>query len=187
MDLKVIYSAVIEGDADLVKRLTEQALSAGHTAMEIVNEGLIPGMKEVGRLMKEGEYYLPEVLISARAMQSGMGLVRPLLTESQQKSRGVVILATVQGDMHDIGKNLVAMMLEGAGFQIVDLGIDKSPAAFVAAVKEHQPDVLGMSALLTTTMTTMRATIEALEQEGLRNQGIQDHRRRRAGHPALCR
>ncbi len=168
MDIRQIYDAVIEGDADQVRQLTEEALTAGLSAIDIVNEGLIPGMNEVGRLMKEGEYYLPEVLISARAMQAGMSLVRPLLTETQQKSRGVIVLATVQGDLHDIGKNLVAMMLEGAGFRVIDLGIDKSPDAFVSAVREHQPDVLGMSALLTTTMSTMRQTIQALEEAGLR-------------------
>jgi len=135
---------------------------------DILNGGLIAGMDEVGRDFKAGDLFVPEVLIAARAMQAGMNVLRPLLAESDVPSAGKCVIGTVQGDLHDIGKNLVRMMLEGAGFETVDLGIDVKPDAFVVAVQEHQPQFLGMSALLTTTMPGMKATIEALQEAGLR-------------------
>ena len=126
-------------------------------------------MKEVGRLFEEGEYFIPEMLISARAMKTGLAIIRPLLSESRVRPAGKIILGTVRGDLHDIGKNLVSMMMEGAGFSVVDLGTDVSPEAFVEAVRNHQPELVGMSALLTTTMPSMEATVKALEEAGLRN------------------
>jgi 5-methyltetrahydrofolate--homocysteine methyltransferase len=125
-------------------------------------------MEEVGRLFEEGEKFVPEMLISARAMQTGMGILKPLLLQADIKTVGKVIVGTVAGDLHDIGKNLVAMMLEGSGFEVIDLGTDVSPQAFVDAVREHEPQAIGMSALLTTTMPSMGATIEALKEAGLR-------------------
>ncbi|NTU64024.1 MAG: cobalamin-binding protein [Chloroflexi bacterium] len=127
-------------------------------------------MQEVGRLFEEGEYFVPEMLISARAMQTGLALLKPHLVQANVQSAGKVIIGTVKGDLHDIGKNLVAMMLEGAAFEIIDLGVDVSPDKFVEAVKTHQPAIVGLSALLTTTMPNMKTTIEALKTAGLRDQ-----------------
>jgi 5-methyltetrahydrofolate--homocysteine methyltransferase len=136
----------------------------------ILNEGMISAMQEVGRLFEEGEYFVPEMLIAARAMQDGLALLKPHLVQANVHSAGKVVIGTVKGDLHDIGKNLVAMMLEGAAFEIVDLGVDVPPEKFVEAVKTHQPRVVGLSALLTTTMPSMRTTIEALAAAGVRNQ-----------------
>jgi 5-methyltetrahydrofolate--homocysteine methyltransferase len=136
---------------------------------EILNGGLIAGMDEVGKDFKAGDLFVPEVLIAARAMQAGMNILRPLLAEGDIPSAGKYVIGTVKGDLHDIGKNLVRMMLEGAGFETIDLGTDVGPADFVAAVREHQPVLMGMSALLTTTMVNMKTTIEALEEAGLRD------------------
>lgn len=164
-----IYSAVVNGNSAKTIEKIKQALEENIPAEIILNEGLIRAMKEVGRLFEEGEYFVPEMLISARAMQSGMNLLRPILVEQDIKPIGKVVIGTVKGDLHDIGKNLVSMMLEGAGFQAVDLGIDVSPEKFIQAIREHHPDIVGMSALLTTTMANMRATLEMLTKEGLRN------------------
>ena len=167
-ELNELSVAIINGDMDVAKKLTQALLDQGMPAGKIVSEGLIPGMNEVGRLFKACEYYVPEVLISARAMKSSMALVRPLLSGADSMKMGKVVIGTVQGDLHDIGKNLVAMMLEGAGFEVVDLATDVSPAKFVEAVKQHKPRVVAMSALLTTTMTAMKSTIEALKEAGVR-------------------
>lgn len=164
-----VYSAVIDGNATKVVENINQALKEKVSAEIILNEGLISAMKEVGRLFEEGEYFVPEMLISARAMQAGMNLLRPILVEQDIKPIGKVVIGTVKGDLHDIGKNLVSMMLEGSGFQVIDLGIDVTPEKFVAAIQEHHPNIVGMSALLTTTMANMKATIEAITQAGLRN------------------
>ena len=164
-----LSAALINGDMAGAKALTKALLDQGIPAGEIVTKGLIPGMNEVGRLFKACEYYVPEVLISARAMKSAMELIRPLLTAADSSRVGSVVIGTVQGDLHDIGKNLVAMMLEGAGFEVIDLGTDVSPAKFVDAVKQHKPKLIGMSALLTTTMPAMKMTIEALKEAGIRN------------------
>ena len=167
--LEQIASNLYKGEADVVSALVQQALDQGMTPAEILNGGLIAGMDEVGRDFKAGDLFVPEVLIAARAMHAGMDVLRPFLAESDVSSVGKYVIGTVQGDLHDIGKNLVKMMLEGAGFETIDLGTDVKPDAFVAAVREHQPQLLGMSALLTTTMSGMKATIEALQEAGLRD------------------
>ena len=137
---------------------------------EIMNQGLILAMTEVGKKFEEGEFFVPEMLVSARAMESGLSVLKPLLVSQDVKSTGLAVVGTVQGDLHDIGKNLVAMMLRGAGFDVIDLGTDVSPAAFVEAVRENQPDLIAMSALLTTTMMSMKSTITALLEAGIRSQ-----------------
>ena len=170
MDLMEMAASLIEGDAPSVKELTEKALAEGIEPARIVNEGLIPGMSEVGRRFKAGEFYLPEVLIAARAMHAGLDIVKPLFSRYDFKPVGTVVLGTVKGDLHDIGKNLVGMMLEGAGFEVIDLGVDVSPDKFVETVKERRSHVVAMSALLTTTMPSMKATIEALKEAGLQGE-----------------
>ena len=167
--LEEISTAVIEGDVGEIVDLTEDALDEGLSAEEILNKGLMPGMDYVGVEFKAGNMFVPEVLRSAKTMQASMDILRPLLAETGIEMVGKVILGTVKGDLHDIGKNLVGMMCEGAGFEVFDLGKDVEPEAFVEAVKEHEPDVLGMSALLTTTMRMMGHTIQALEEAGLRD------------------
>ncbi len=166
--LEQIASNLYKGEDDVVADLVQQGLDRGMSPAEILNGGLIAGMDEVGRDFKAGDLFVPEVLIAARAMHAGMDILRPLLAESDVPTAGKYVIGTVQGDLHDIGKNLVRMMLEGAGFETIDLGTDVKPDGFVAAVREHQPQLLGMSALLTTTMPGMKATIEALEEAGLR-------------------
>ena len=170
MGLEAVYQAVLEGDAPGAASQVQAALDAGTPAGQILNQGCIAAMAEVGRLFEEGEMFVPEMLIAARAMQVGMDLLRPHLAEGEIVSAGKVVLGTVAGDLHDIGKNLVGMMMEGAGFDVVDLGTDVKPSAFVSAVRDHQADIVGMSALLTTTMPSMVATIEALEEAGVREQ-----------------
>ena len=164
-----IASKLYEGQDQTVAALVQQALDQGMAPSEILQGGLITGMDEVGRDFKAGDLFVPEVLIAARAMHAGMDILRPLLVEGEVPSMGKCVIGTVQGDLHDIGKNLVKMMLEGAGFEIVDLGVDVKSSAFVDAVREHRPDVLGLSALLTTTMVYIGAVIEALEEAGLRH------------------
>jgi 5-methyltetrahydrofolate--homocysteine methyltransferase len=168
--IKEIYTSVMEGEADAVKEKVQAALDASIPASVILNDGMIAAMGEVGRLFEEGEYFVPEMLISARAMQSGLALLKPYLKEADVKSAGKVVIGTVKGDLHDIGKNLVAMMLEGAGFEIIDLGTDVAPERFVAAAREHGAQIVALSALLTTTMPAMKATLEALVAAGLREQ-----------------
>ncbi len=167
--LEQISTAVIEGNLDEVVGLTEDALDEGLSAQEILDNGLMAGMDYVGVEFKAGNMFVPEVLRSARAMQNAMDVLKPLLAEAGAKMTGKIVLGTVKGDLHDIGKNLVGMMCEGAGFEVKDLGKDIAPDAFVQAVKEFEPDVLGMSALLTTTMRSMEHTIKALEEAGLRD------------------
>jgi 5-methyltetrahydrofolate--homocysteine methyltransferase len=167
--LQEMASNLYNGEEEKVAELVQQALNQGMAAGEILSGGLIAGMDEVGRDFKAGELFVPEVLIAARAMHAGMNILRPLLAESDAPTAGKYVIGTVKGDLHDIGKNLVKMMLEGAGFETIDLGTDVDAATFVAAVREHQPHLLGMSALLTTTMVNMKATIEALEEAGLRD------------------
>ncbi len=169
-DLTPLTEAVVAGNAPKTKELTAKALEAGVTPGVILQEGLIPGMAEVGRRFECREYYVPELLIAARAMHSALDLLRPLLAESGEvRPVGKVVIGTVRGDLHDIGKNLVTMMLEGSGFEVKDLGIDVSPEKFVNAVKEVGYDILAISALLTTTMPSMKATIDALKEAGLRD------------------
>jgi 5-methyltetrahydrofolate--homocysteine methyltransferase len=168
--LETIYNAVLEGNAADAKNGVQSALADGIPAETILKDGLIAAMGEVGRLFEENEYFVPEMLVSARAMQGGLALLKPHLADAGAASAGKVVVGTVKGDLHDIGKNLVAMMLEGAGFDVVDLGTDVTPDKFVKAVQEHKPQVIGMSALLTTTMPSMTGTIKALQEAGLREQ-----------------
>ena len=169
-DLQALAEAIINGDRDEVTRLVQEAVAEGVGPGSIVNEGLIVGMAEVGRRFKANEFYVPEVLIAARAMHAGMDIVNPLLAESGIEPRGRVLIGTVQGDLHDIGKNLVAMMLEGGGYEVIDMEVDVAADQFVAAVNEHSPNVIALSALLTTTMPAMKDTIEALDAAGIRDQ-----------------
>jgi 5-methyltetrahydrofolate--homocysteine methyltransferase len=169
MSLETIYDAVLNGDARKTEAEVKMALEANTLAADILHQACIPAMTEVGRLFEIGEKFVPEMLISARAMQAALQLLKPHLIKAGVQSLGKVVIGTVAGDLHDIGKNLVAMMLEGAGFEIVDLGTDVSAEKFVNAVRENNPDIVGMSALLTTTMTSIRGTIEALGQAGLRD------------------
>lgn len=167
-DFEALAKAIIEGKANDALDMTESALTEGVNPGDILNNGLVAGMSVVGEKFKNNEFYVPEVLIAARAMKTAMELLRPQLAGSGVKPRGKVAIGTVRGDLHDIGKNLVAMMLEGAGFEINDLGVDVKPEKFVEAVKDGS-DVLALSALLTTTMPAMRETIQALEAEGIRD------------------
>jgi 5-methyltetrahydrofolate--homocysteine methyltransferase len=166
---KELYNAILEGQRDIARDKVEQALADGMEAGEVLDV-MVNAMGEVGQLFEEGEYFVPEMLIAARAMKTGMEILKPKLVDADIQPAGKIVAGTVKGDLHDIGKNLVLMMLEGAGFQVVDLGSDVAPETFVAAVKEHQPDFLAMSALLTTTMPGMQTTIEALKSAGVRDQ-----------------
>ena len=167
--LEGISNAVIEGDLDEIEDLTEDALDDGISSEEILNKGLMTGMDYVGVEFRVGNMFVPEVLRSARTMQLAMGILKPLLAESGVPMAGKVLLGTVKGDLHDIGKNLVGMMCEGAGLEVKDIGKDVSAEDFVEAVRELEPDVLGMSALLTTTMRSMESTVKVLEEAGLRD------------------
>ena len=169
-DLKQLYDAVVGGDAKATRALTQQAPAEGIDPLEIVNEYMVPAMGEVGRRFECNEYFVPELLISARAMKAALELIRPLLTARGDKPVGRVAIGTVKGDLHDIGKNLVASLLEGGGFEMIDLGVNVAPEKFIAAVKEKQANIIAMSALLTTTMPAMKTTIDALKQAGVRSQ-----------------
>ena len=162
--------ALIAGNIEEVKKLTQQGLDGGNAADDILHKGLLPGMDIVGQRFKAAEMFIPEVLRSAKTMSASMEILRPLLSEAEAAGSGAVVIGTMEGDLHDIGKNLVGMMLEGAGFTIVDLGTSVEPQKFVDAVKEHKPKIVGMSALLTTTMPKMGQTINALKEAGIRDQ-----------------
>lgn len=166
---ETIYQNVLEGDAPAVEAGVNKALQEGIPAETILKEGLISAMDQVGKLYEAGDFFVPEMLVAARAMQSGLRILKPQLVAGGSKSGGIIAVGTVKGDLHDIGKNLVVMMLEGAGFEVKDLGVNVEPAAFLKAAQEGA-QVLGMSALLTTTMNNMQTTIEALKTAGLRNQ-----------------
>jgi len=166
MDLTPIKQAVIEGDDKQLVSLTRRALDEGHSAESVLNDALIVGMGEVGALFEQGEYFVPELLLSARAMQAAMEVLRPLLSASSYEPLGKVVMGTVQGDLHDIGKKLVAMMLEGSGFEVIDLGTDVAPERFVETVESSGAQVVGLSALLTTTLPAMEATVSALREAG---------------------
>lgn len=166
-DLKALSEAVIKGDQKTAVEITRQALTEGMPPASILNEGLIAGMNVIGVRFKANQVYIPEVLISARAMKMAMEVLEPKLVEAGVKPLGKALVGTVQGDLHDIGKNLVAMMLKGAGFEVVDLGVDSSPEKFVAKAKESNPHIIGLSALLTTTMPAMEKTIRAIKDAGL--------------------
>ena len=168
--LQSIYDEVIKGNRSGVESGVQRAMHAGLPAASILNDALIGAMKEVGELFERQEFYVPEMLVAARAMQSGLTLLKPQLIESGVPTAGKVVLGTVKGDLHDIGKSLVGMMLEGAGFEVIDLGTDVGPEKFGEAVRKHQPQLVGLSALLTTTMQNMKSTLEALEDLGVRGQ-----------------
>ncbi|MHB0913284.1 MAG: corrinoid protein [Armatimonadota bacterium] len=168
-DYGELSTALINGKAPVVRELTEKALGAGETPQNVLNNGLVAGMSVVGEKFKNNEFYVPEVLIAARAMKSAMEVLRPKLAETGVQPVAVVAIGTVSGDLHDIGKNLVAMMMEGAGFEVLDLGVDVKPEKFVEAVKESGAKVLCLSALLTTTMPAMKETISALQDAGVRS------------------
>ena len=161
---------LISGGVEEIKKLTQQALDEGNQASDILSQGLLPGMDIVGQRFKACEMFIPEVLRSAKTMRGAMEILRPLLSEKDAAGAGTVIVGTVEGDLHDIGKNLVGMMLEGAGFKVVDLGTDVKPQDFVEASKEHKPQIVGLSALLTTTMPKMGETVNALKEAGIRDQ-----------------
>jgi len=168
--IKEIYDGILNGTQKVVPVKVNEALEAGLQPAYILNEGMVAAMAEVGRLFEQGEYYVPEMLIAARAMQAGLAVLKPKLVQADFKSAGRVAIGTVKGDLHDIGKNLVSMMLEGAAFEIVDLGTDVSPEKFVDSVKNSGVNIVAMSALLTTTMPNMKTTIEALVTAGVREQ-----------------
>jgi 5-methyltetrahydrofolate--homocysteine methyltransferase len=169
MDLKEIADNLIKGKAPEVKELVQRAIDEGEDVQRVLNEGLVAGMSVVGAKFKANEFYVPEVLIAARAMKAGMGILRPILADKNIKGVGTVVLGTVRGDLHDIGKNLVAMMLEGAGFEIIDLGVDVSPEKFIETAKEKKADLVGLSALLTTTMPSMKDVVKAVGESGLKD------------------
>ncbi|MCD6424647.1 MAG: corrinoid protein [Anaerolineales bacterium] len=165
-----LSTAVLEGDSDTSSSITQQGLDEGVSAEDLLNNGLLVGMSEVGIRFKAGDMFVPEVLMSAEAMSTGMSLLRPILAESGIPMAGKIVMGTVKGDLHDIGKNLVSMMCEGAGFEIINIGFNAAPEEFIEAIKEHQPNLVGMSAMLTTTMRSMGHTIKAIEEAGLRGQ-----------------
>ena len=167
--LQEIFDGILDGGKSLVAEKVQAALDQKIEAETILNEGMIAAMAEVGKLFEESEFFVPELLVAARAMQAGLEILKPHLVEADIKSSGKVVIGTVKGDLHDIGKNLVAMMLEGAAFEIVDLGTDVAPEKFVQAVRDNDADVVAMSALLTTTMANMKVTIDALKEAGLRD------------------
>ena len=168
--LKTVYDDVINGDRTAVEAGVRAAMEAGQPVASILNEALIAAMKEVGERFERQDFYVPEMLVAARAMQAGLTILKPHLVQAGVPAAGKVVIGTVKGDLHDIGKSLVGMMLEGAGFEVIDLGTDVGPEKFGEAVRTHKPQLMGMSALLTTTMQNMKSTIEALEDLGVRNQ-----------------
>ena len=167
---KDISEALIRGQAPLVKELVQACVENGLAPQDILNKGLIAGMNVIGQRFKKDEIFLPEVMIAARAMHAGLDILDPILSKGNIQPRGKIVLGTVRGDLHDIGKNLVSMMFRGAGFKVIDLGIDVPDENFVNAVKENQPDILGLSALLTMTLPMMKTTIETVEDAGLKDE-----------------
>ena len=165
-----LSTAILEGDADKAPKLVERGLKQGLVPKDILDNGLVVGMNEVGVRFKAGDMFVPEVLMSADAMQASLQVLRPELVASGAKLIGKIVMGTVKGDLHDIGKNLVGMMCEGAGFEVIDIGFNVDPEKFIEAIKKEQPNVVGMSALLTTTMRAMAQTIKAIEEAGLRDQ-----------------
>jgi 5-methyltetrahydrofolate--homocysteine methyltransferase len=164
-----LSTAILEGNEERIPKLVQKGLDEGLASKDILDNGLIVGMNEVGARFKRGDMFVPEVLMSAKTMQAGLEILRPHLVASGAKLMGTIVIGTVKGDLHDIGKNLVGMMCKGAGFEVIDLGFNVAPEKFVEAIKKHQPDIVGMSALLTTTMRAMGYTIKAIEEAGLRD------------------
>ncbi|MAE45250.1 MAG: cobalamin-binding protein [Alphaproteobacteria bacterium] len=167
--LDQLYDQTVEGQAEPVKMLTDELLKLGMAPNEILDEGLIPALEEVGRMFEEGTYFVPEMLVAAKAMQGAMGQLAPLIAEQGIQPIGTFVMGTVHGDIHDIGKDLCNIMLEGAGYKVIDLGVNVSSERFVEAIKEHQPDALGMSAFLTTTMPMLKTNIEVINRSGVRD------------------
>lgn len=170
VDLQQLTTAIIDGNVSLARSITQQALAEKQDPSKLVNDYMLPAMNEVGRRYECNEYFVPELLLAARAMSAGLEFIRPLLAAQGAQPTGRVIIGTVKGDLHDIGKNLVAAMLEGNGFDVIDLGVNVTPEQFLAAVHEKKPNIVAMSALLTTTMLAMKSTIETLRQAGVRDQ-----------------
>jgi 5-methyltetrahydrofolate--homocysteine methyltransferase len=169
-DLKPLYEAILNGDAKAAKAITDQAIAAGVEPLKLVQEYMMPAMDEVGRRFECNEYFVPELLLAARAMKAALEILRPLLAAKGNEPVGRVALGTVKGDLHDIGKNLVGAMLEGGGYEVFDLGVNVTPEQFIAAIKDKKVNIVAMSALLTTTMPSMKTTIEAFKQAGVRDQ-----------------
>jgi 5-methyltetrahydrofolate--homocysteine methyltransferase len=167
-ELSKITQTLMEGDGGMLVTLVTEALEQGRTASEILNDELIAGMDLIGEKMGNGEMFIPEVLMTAHAMRGAVEVLKPHLGEGESSSAGTIVIGTVKGDLHDIGKNLVVMMLESAGFEVIDLGVDVEPEIFVEAIKENEPDILGLSALLTTTMPMMKKTVESIDASGVR-------------------
>ena len=168
MELSNFHDFILNGDSENIQPLTQEAIDSGISIKTIVNDHLIPAMEEVGRLYEEGSLFIPEMLIAARAMQASMGVLKPYIIGNELKTKGRVVIGTVKGDLHDIGKTLVGIMLEGSGFEVCDLGVDVSPEQFVDAVEKEKPDIIAMSALLTTTIPYMETTIASLKKANLR-------------------
>lgn len=169
-DLNKLAEAVFEGDMDGVKAITQELVDAGIEPLKIVNEGLLGGMELVAPKFKAGEMFIPEVMLCAKSLGEGLAVLKPLLNDDPSSAKGTFLMGTVKGDLHDIGKNLVVMLVESGGFNVVDLGIDVPAEKFVEAIKEHKPAVVGLCALLTTTMTEMQVVIDAVKEAGLREQ-----------------
>ena len=169
-DLDTIKETLKKGDIEKLKELVQNEMDQGVGATEILNDGLVSGMDDVGAMMETGEMFIPEVLRSAKAMGAAVEILKPFLGEDEISASGKVVIGTVKGDLHDIGKNLVNMMLQSSGFEVFDLGVDVSPEQFVAAIKENNPDIVGFSALLTTTMEMMQKTVDAVAESGYRDQ-----------------
>jgi corrinoid protein of di/trimethylamine methyltransferase len=167
-DLNELYQAILNGDAKASRTITQQALAEGIDPLTLINQYMVPAMDEVGRRFECSEFFVPELLISARAMKGALELIRPLLTARGEQPVGRVAIGTVKGDLHDIGKNLVASLLEGGGFEVIDLGVNVAPEQFIAAIHDRNANIVAISALLTTTMPGMKITIEALKQAGVR-------------------
>lgn len=170
LDLKQLHAAVLKGDTKTARTVTEQAIAAGTDPLRLVQEYMMPAMEEVGRRFECNEYFVPELLLSARAMKAALELIRPLLAAKGDEPVGRVALGTVKGDLHDIGKNLVGAMLEGGGYEVIDLGVNVTPEQFIAAIREKKATIVAMSALLTTTMPSMKTTIDAMRDAGVREQ-----------------
>ena len=168
--LDELYEYTLDGEDEPVVELTREALDLGMDPMTILFDALIPALEEVGRLFEQGEYFVPEMLVAANAMAGAMDILKPLIAETGAKPIGSFVMGTVKGDIHDIGKNLCNVMLEGAGFEVIDLGVNVPPERFVEAIREHQPDAVGMSAFLTTTMPMAKVTIDEIGEAGLRDQ-----------------
>jgi len=169
MQFERLYEAIVNGDKNSAVEVTQQALDGGADPQAMIDEAMIPAMREAGQRFENEEFFVPELLLAARAMKAALALLRPLLVEGGSEPKGRVVIGTVKGDLHDIGKNLVSSMLEGAGFDVIDLGTDVAPEQFVAAVQEKNANLVGLSALLTVTMPAMKLTVDALEQAGVRD------------------